>query len=183
MIGRANLANVLCAMAVATELGVPPEEAAARARDLAPARHRGEVRRLGGGVTVVDDSYNASPAALKQALDTLSRQAGDHRRVAVLGEMLELGDRADELHRSVGHAAQVAGVGLLVTVGGAAAAAMADAAVAAGLPADAVHHVATSTEAADVMAGAVRPGDIVLVKGSRGVKTEVVVDRLVAVCG
>ena len=132
---------------------------------------------LPSGATVIDDSYNANPTATKRALDVLASASG-RRRVAVLGEMLELGDHSIALHEDVGRAAARARVGLLVTVGGAPAAALADAAVAAGLPRSAVRHFATSDEAADTVAAAVHAGDVVLVKGSRGVKTDRVVDRL-----
>lgn len=181
--GRGNLANVLCATAVAAEMGVPMDEIAPRVAALRPGRRRGEVRRLGGQVTVVDDSYNSSPSALRQALETLARHEHGHRRVAVLGEMLELGDRAIALHEACGRAAAQAGLGLLVTVGGEPARRLGRAAIEAGLPATAVRHVGSSAEAAEAMAEAVAPGDVVLVKGSRGVKTDLVVDRLVAVCG
>jgi len=183
LLGRGNLANVLCATAVATELGVPLDTVVARAATLTPAPRRGEIRALGNGVLVVDDTYNSSPSALLRALEMLSGHRLARRRVAVLGEMLELGDRAASLHEACGRAAAGAGLDLLVTVGGDAAAALGHAAVAAGMDAAAVRHVATSAEAAAVAASLVEPGDVVLVKGSRGVRTELVVDRLVAVCG
>ena len=102
------------------------------------------------------------------------------RRVAVLGEMLELGDHSAALHEEVGRAAAGAGVELLLAVGGAPAKALAGAAIAAGMPAAAVHYFATSEAAADAADTLVRAGDLVLVKGSRGVKTDRVVDRLKA---
>ena len=180
LIGRGNLQNVLAATAVAIEYDVPIESIAERAKTLAPAAHRGEVVRLSNGVTVIDDSYNANPTATKRALDVLAQSASG-RKVAVLGEMLELGDRSVALHEEVGRAAARSGVDELVTVGGAAAAAMADAAIAAGLKKTQVRYIATSDEAADAIAATVRRGDVVLVKGSRGVKTDRVVERLKAV--
>jgi UDP-N-acetylmuramoyl-tripeptide--D-alanyl-D-alanine ligase len=177
LIGRGHLANVLAATAVALEFDVPLSTIAEKAATLRPARRRGEVVRLTGGVTVVDDSYNANPMATRHALDVLAR-SGAGRRVAVLGEMLELGDHAMALHESVGRAVPQAGVSVLLTVGGAPAAALAAAAVAAGMPAADVRHFATSEEAADAAAALVRDGDLVLVKGSRGAKTDRVVDRL-----
>jgi UDP-N-acetylmuramoyl-tripeptide--D-alanyl-D-alanine ligase len=119
---------------------------------------------------------------LMRALEMLSGHRRG-RRVAVLGEMLELGDRAIDLHAACGRAAAESRLDVLVTVGGAPAEALGRAAVAAGMDAAAVRHVATSAEAADVAASLVAPGDVVLVKGSRGVRTELVVDRLVAACG
>jgi UDP-N-acetylmuramoyl-tripeptide--D-alanyl-D-alanine ligase len=180
--GRANLANVLAAAATALEFDVPLDAIVARARALVPAARRGEVIRLGSGVVVIDDSYNANPTATRRALELLAvGRAG--RRVAVLGEMLELGERTVELHEAVGRAAAAAGVGLLVTVGGAPAESLGAAAVGAGLAPAAVRHCPDSEEAAAVVARLLQPGDVVLVKGSRGVRTDVVVDRLRAELG
>jgi UDP-N-acetylmuramoyl-tripeptide--D-alanyl-D-alanine ligase len=181
--GRGNLSNVLCAAAVALELGVPVDAVAARAATLMPSPRRGEVRRTGNGITVVDDSYNSSPSALMHALDMLSGDRRARRRVAVLGEMLELGEGAVRLHEACGRAAAAAGLGLLITVGGDAAQAMGKAALDAGMSASTVQHVATSTAAADLACSLVHAGDVVLVKGSRGVRMERVVDRLMDVCG
>jgi UDP-N-acetylmuramoyl-tripeptide--D-alanyl-D-alanine ligase len=179
LVGRGNLANILAATAVALEFDVSLASIAERAARLRPAAHRGEVVRLRGGVTVIDDSYNANPTATRRALDVLAAGAG-RRRVAVLGEMLELGDYAIALHADVGRAAAAAGIDLLVAVGGAPAEALAAAAAKAGMTADRVHHHATSDQAADAVAALVEPGDVVLVKGSRGVRTERVVERLKA---
>jgi UDP-N-acetylmuramoyl-tripeptide--D-alanyl-D-alanine ligase len=117
---------------------------------------------------------------LRQALETIAAAAGCARKVAVLGEMLELGAHADALHRESGRVAASAGLDLLIAVGGAPAAALAEGALAAGLPADAVTRVATREEAADAALARVRPGDLVLVKGSRGIGTDLVVARLKA---
>jgi UDP-N-acetylmuramoyl-tripeptide--D-alanyl-D-alanine ligase len=180
LLGRGNVANVLAATAVALEYGVPLDAIAERVARLEPAPHRGEVRRLANGVIVIDDSYNANPSATRRALDVLARSDA-RRRVAVLGEMLELGAQSVPLHREVGAAA--AGLDRLVTVGGAAARAMGEAAVRAGMAPAGVRHAATSEEAADVAAALVEPGDVVLVKGSRGVRTDRVVERLVGQSG
>jgi UDP-N-acetylmuramoyl-tripeptide--D-alanyl-D-alanine ligase len=177
LVGRGNLANVLAGLAVGLEAGVPLEAMAARAATLVPAAHRGEVRALASGVTVIDDAYNANPLAVERALDVLGAEPGG-RRVAVLGEMLELGPESPALHARVGRAAARAGVALLVTVGGAPARALGGGAREAGLAADAVRHADSSDEAAAIVAGLVREGDLVLVKGSRGVRLERVVDRL-----
>jgi UDP-N-acetylmuramoyl-tripeptide--D-alanyl-D-alanine ligase len=183
LLGRGNLSNVVCAAAVALELGVPLADVAARAERLVPARRRGEVRVLRHGVTVVDDSYNSSPTALNTSLEMLAREPVAGRRVAVLGEMLELGSLSVSLHEACGLIAAGAGLGLLVTVGGTPAEALGRAAAGAGMDPEAIRHVATSAEACDVVAGLVAPGDVVLVKGSRGVQTDLVVDRLVAELG
>jgi len=179
LLGRANLANILAATAVAEELGVPLASVAARAAQLRPSSHRGEVVRLASGITVIDDSYNANPTATRKALEVMAG-TGAARRIAVIGEMLELGERSAEWHQSVGRAAASAGVDVLLAVGGAPAKALADAAIAAGMPAGSVRYFPTSDEAADAAAALVKTGDLVLVKGSRGVKTDRVVDRLKA---
>jgi UDP-N-acetylmuramoyl-tripeptide--D-alanyl-D-alanine ligase len=179
LVGRGNLANVLAATAVALEFEVPLAIIAERAARLRPASHRGEVIRLSRGVTVIDDSYNANPTATKRAIDVLvAATAG--RRLAVLGEMLELGEYATELHAEVGRAVAAARIDLLVAVGGEPAGALAAAAVTAGMAASRVRHYATSDRAADVLATLIEAGDVVLVKGSRGVRTERVVERLKA---
>ena len=178
LVGRANLMNVLAATSVALEFDVPLADVAAAAARLGPASHRGEIVRL-AGVTVIDDSYNANPTATKRALDVLAA-ARASRRVAVIGEMLELGDHAPALHAEVGVAAAAAGVDLLFAIGGAPAAALAAAAIAAGMPARCVHHFAASDDAAREVVSAVRDGDVVLVKGSRGVRTDRIVERLKA---
>jgi UDP-N-acetylmuramoyl-tripeptide--D-alanyl-D-alanine ligase len=180
LVGRGHLANVLAAVATATRFDVPLEAIAARAATLRPAAHRGEVLRLPGGVSVVDDSYNSSPSALAAALALVGGARGSARRVAFLGEMLELGAHAAPLHAESGARAAAAGLDLLVTIGGAPARALGEAARAAGLPAGAVRHVESSAEAADLVPALVRAGDLVLVKGSRGVATDRVVDRLKA---
>jgi UDP-N-acetylmuramoyl-tripeptide--D-alanyl-D-alanine ligase len=180
LLGLGNLSNVLAATAVAVHFEVPLDAIAGVAAGLRPAHRRGELLRLPGGVTLVDDSYNSSPSALRRALETVAAATGSARKIAVLGEMLELGAHATALHDACGAAAAAAGLHLLVTVGGAPARAMADAAVRAGLPRASVVHVASSAEAADVAIAATRPGDLVLVKGSRGIGTDVVVDRLKA---
>ena len=180
LLGRGNLSNVLAATAVAIDAGIPLQEVADAAARLRPAARRGAVHRLANGVTVVDDSYNSSPAALAKALDVIAREQGATRKVAVLGEMLELGEHALRLHAESGRAVQRSGIDLLYAVGGDAARALAASAVQAGMAPAAVTHFATSEEAAPVIARAVRSGDVVMVKGSRGIRTDLIVDALAA---
>ena len=180
LIGRGNLMNVLAATAVALELGVPLDHIARRAASLSPAPHRGAVTRLARGITVFDDSYNSSPSALERALEALAHDRRAARKAAVLGEMLELGDHAIALHERCGRAAAAAGLDRLITVGSGAAEAMARAAVAAGMPQSTVMWTPTSADAASQMTSWLSAGDVVLVKGSRGIKTDLVVDRITA---
>jgi UDP-N-acetylmuramoyl-tripeptide--D-alanyl-D-alanine ligase len=180
LLGRGNLRNVLAATAVALEFGVPFDEVAAAAGRLRAAERRGAVRRLRGGIVLIDDSYNSSPSALAAALDVVGRETRVSRKVAVLGEMLELGEHAVALHRASGRAAAAAGLRLLFTIGGAPARALADAAIAAGMPPEAVRHVDRSEAAARDIPGAIQSGDLVLVKGSRGTRTDIVADGIAA---
>jgi len=178
LLGRANLANVLAGMAVALDAGVPLADLVERTRTLTPASHRGQVVRTEAGVTVLDDAYNANPLAVRRALEVLASDTQATRRIAVLGEMLELGPDSTRLHEECGRAAVSAHVDRLVTVGGAPARALGLAAIAAGLAPEAVTHVDDSAAAAEVAAGLVHAGDLVLVKGSRGIRLERVVERL-----
>jgi len=180
LLGRGNLSNVLAAAAVAAEFGITLDEIADTAARLRPADRRGAVRRLPSGVTVVDDSYNSSPSALARSLEVMAQETGAARRIAVLGEMLELGDHATRLHADSGRLVAESGIDVLFAIGGAAARALAAAAIDAGMPAAAVTWFASSEEAAPAIADAVRAGDLVLVKGSRGIRTDAVVDRLAA---
>jgi UDP-N-acetylmuramoyl-tripeptide--D-alanyl-D-alanine ligase len=180
LLGRGNLSNVLAATAVAVDAGVPLRHVVEVASHLRPADHRGAVHRLKGGVTLIDDSYNSSPTALMRALEVVARETRASRKVAVLGEMLELGHASTAKHEECGRAAAQAGLRMLVAVGGAPARALAHAAVAGGMTASAVTYVERSEQAADLVKTALRPGDLVLVKGSRGIRTDAVVERIMA---
>jgi UDP-N-acetylmuramoyl-tripeptide--D-alanyl-D-alanine ligase len=180
LLGRGNLANVLAATAVALDAGIALDAIADVAARLRPADRRGAVSRLPGGITLIDDSYNSSPTALRRALDVVAHESRCERKIAVLGEMLELGDHAPALHDECGRAAAAAGVTLLFAIGGAPARALADAAIDAGMPPEAVSYFAQSADAVALIAAQVRRGDLVLVKGSRGTRTDLVADRLAA---
>ena len=136
---------------------------------------------LASGARLIDDSYNASPAAVRAALQALAATPSTGRRVAVLGEMLELGSLSDALHRECGRATAQAGIDVLVAVGRGAARALAEGATSAGLSATRVHVFDDSAAAADRMESLLLPGDLVLVKGSRGTRTDVIADRLAEV--
>jgi len=172
--------NFLAAAAAAHVLGVPPEAMAEAAKDVRAAPHRGQVRRLQGRVTLLDDCYNSNPAGLDAAVVALRMTPG-RRRVAFLGDMLELGPQGPELHREAGerlggHVDLVAGVGTLARE-------LLEGARRGGLAEDALHAFEDSAAAAAAAPGIVRPGDAVLVKGSRGVRLELVVNALVAGLG
>lgn len=178
LVGRGNLQNVLAAIAVALEFNVPVEALVQRAAALRPAKHRGERVALRDGVLLVDDSYNSSPSALRRTLEAVGRDRAHARKVAVLGEMLELGPFSEALHEECGRAAADCGLAAIVVVGGPAARRLAEAAIDGGIPDDAVRYVERSEDALGLLPWLVTAGDLVLVKGSRGIRTDLVVDRL-----
>jgi UDP-N-acetylmuramoyl-tripeptide--D-alanyl-D-alanine ligase len=193
--GLYNADNCLAAAACALALGADLDDVAAAAAAALPATGRGAVHRLPGGITLVDDSYNSSPAALERALESAAQLAaptpdrgplpaprngeapasGGPRRWAVLGDMLELGPAAERFHLKGGE--QAAALGFAPVVGvGELARELVSAAERAGASG---RWFATASEAAAWAAAELRPGDLVLVKGSRGVGLEAVVARLV----
>ena len=180
LLGRGNLANVLAATAVALDLGTPLDDIAGAAARLKAANRRGAVRRLRGGTVLIDDSYNSSPSALAAAFDVVASETRVSGKVAVIGEMFELGEHSLALHRQCGRAAAAAGLRLLFAIGGEPARALADAAIEAGMPVSAVWHAEKSELAARDVAAAVHAGDLVLVKGSRALRTDIVADRIAA---
>ncbi len=174
-LGRHSVQNALAAAAVGLLAGLPDDAiAAGLASDWASASaHRGVVVAA-PGLTILDDTYNASPPAVLAALEVLVSLPG--RPVAVLGEMLELGDAHAESHRFVGEAAG-RGVAELVVVGPGAAG-IAEGAVAAGMAASHVHHVRDRAAAIALLPSVLQRGDVVLVKASRGAALESIVDAL-----
>ena len=175
--GEHSISNFLAAAAVAHALGIDATTIAARARHLTLPAMRGQVHRTDGGVVVIDDSYNASPAAMLTALETLAGTAGTGRKILAVGDMLELGSWAEDAHREVGlHAAHL-DVDRIVTVG-ALARDIGHGARAGGMAAEAITAFSVSDEAAEAIVAIVRPGDTVLVKGSRGIRMERIVHTL-----
>jgi UDP-N-acetylmuramoyl-tripeptide--D-alanyl-D-alanine ligase len=127
-----------------------------------------------GDVTFINDAYNANPASMAQAIAALAAYPGEGRRVLVLGDMLELGVRSDEYHRGVGLAADAAGADLLLTCGTEAAGISAAASRLSG--AGRALHFDELERLVDYLVGWLDPGDVVLVKGSRGAEMERVVE-------
>jgi UDP-N-acetylmuramoyl-tripeptide--D-alanyl-D-alanine ligase len=171
--GLYNVENCLAAAACAWALGLPLAEIAEAVRGVKPAAMRGVVHRAANGFTLIDDSYNSNPDALEKALEGAALLPGE-RRIAVLGDMRELGPTGPRFHREAGERAARLGFSPIVGVGElsrelAGAAEMAGAAAV---------WVPDAAAAADWAAGEVRPGDLVLVKASRGVGLEKVVRRL-----
>jgi UDP-N-acetylmuramoyl-tripeptide--D-alanyl-D-alanine ligase len=162
---RHNLTNALAAIGAGVALGAPPEAMADRAANIGFSRFRGERLELGEGIVLVNDCYNANPLSMRAALDHLATIEGT-RRIAVLGEMAELGPGAPAFHREVGGHARAAGVDTLIGVGEPAREYEPD------------ELVADAAEAAELLAAQLEPGDAVLVKGSRSAGLEAVADLL-----
>jgi UDP-N-acetylmuramoyl-tripeptide--D-alanyl-D-alanine ligase len=160
--GEHMVANAVLAVAVGLRFGVSLAEAADALADLRLPRGRLRLQKL-REVLIVDDAYNANPDSVVAALNTVARMRSGERKVAVLGRMGELGEESEAGHRRVGRSAAEAGFDCVVTVG-VEAAEIGRAAAAAGLPL--VRTTASHDEAVQLLQGVLRPGDVVLVKGS-----------------
>ena len=158
--------NAATALAALTALGLPRPESV----DVDFARWRGEEQELPGGGLLINDAYNANPVSMRAALAYLAERAGDRRRVAILGDMAELGRTGPDYHREVGAAASELGVDELLAVGELARGYLED-----GVPGRWVANVHDALRQVDEL---VRPGDAVLVKGSRAVGLEAVAAAL-----
>jgi UDP-N-acetylmuramoyl-tripeptide--D-alanyl-D-alanine ligase len=183
LIGRHNVYNALAAAAVGHHFGLPAERIAAQLATAAPSKMRGELIRFAGGVTVIDDSYNSNPQALTEAVRALAGARGFQRRVVVAGEMLELGAQGAELHRRCGREMAAAGVERLIGVRGLARELVAAAIESGKMDAARATFCETPEEAAERLIAEARDGDLILVKGSRGVRTEKIIERLRAAWG
>jgi UDP-N-acetylmuramoyl-tripeptide--D-alanyl-D-alanine ligase len=173
MSGRHNLMNALAAAAVASCFEVTPEQIAEALNSAKPPRMRGEVLDFAAGFRVVDDSYNSNPRSLINMVNTITEGSGrSRRRIVVAGEMLELGPDEAELHRDAGRAMGRAGVDVLWGVRGLAAELVAGANE---VGSTQTRFFETSEEAARALVEELREGDLVLVKGSRGVATDKIV--------
>ena len=175
VIGAHNVSNALGAAAAAWAVGMSLDEITEGLRRFSPVKMRMETVKV-GGATVINDAYNANPASMAAALTALASMR-DCRRMAVLGDMLELGEAAARSHKDAGRLAGSEGLSLLVVMGGHAQD-TADGAAEAGMDEDNIFIVQTPDEAAAVVAERLRKGDCLLVKGSRGMKMERVVDAI-----
>ena len=175
-VGRTQIYPAAAAIEAARAFGASLAEAIAALGTYEPPAGRGRLLSGLHGSTIIDDSYNSSPAAVEESLETLAAFPHAKRRVAVLGDMLELGRYSVEEHERIGGlVAEKADV--LVAVG-IRARAFARAAVAAGMPETSVYEFDSAIAAAPVLATHVLPGDVILVKGSQSVRTERIVETL-----
>jgi UDP-N-acetylmuramoyl-tripeptide--D-alanyl-D-alanine ligase len=174
--GRHGVMNALAAIAVAGVYGIPPERLTAAARSLESGKMRGE-RIQTGGITILNDCYNSNPEAVRAMVDVLVATPA-RRRLAVLGEMLELGPSAEPLHREIGSYIAGRGIDVLIGIRGASRH-MVDEAMRAGLS-GAAYFFEDPETAGDFVRRMALDGDAILFKGSRGVAVEKAMERLLA---
>jgi UDP-N-acetylmuramoyl-tripeptide--D-alanyl-D-alanine ligase len=171
--GRHNILNALAAAAVGRTFGMTVDQVAGSLKTVEPPPQRGEIIHFAEGFTVINDSYNSNPAALLSMVNTLveGSRPGE-RKIVVAGEMLELGHNAAAIHRETGSKVAATDIDLLIGVRG-----LGQELVAGSNGIDA-RFAADSDAAGEMLAGIVKKGDVILVKGSRGVRTEKVIDKL-----
>ncbi len=177
--GRHNIYNALAAASVGLYLELSLSDIVTGLEQAAITHWRMEVFESASGITILNDAYNANPTSMKAAVVTLGEIPGTGQRVAVLGDMAELGSLAELAHFEVGQLIANSNVDTLVTVGPRARH-IADGALAAGMPADAVRPCAEAPEASEVLDDLLEAGDVVLVKASRVMELELVVEGLIA---
>jgi UDP-N-acetylmuramoyl-tripeptide--D-alanyl-D-alanine ligase len=173
---RHHAENTLAALAAYAAAGLPLREAARGAGAIRFSKWRGEEVRVGDEIVLVNDSYNANPLSMAAALHDLAERAGGARKLVVLGDMAELGEEAPRFHREIGEAAGRAGVAVLIAVGDLARGYIEGAGDGADL-----RWAPTAAAAVPILRELLRPGDYVLVKGSRAVGLEAVADALAVV--
>ena len=174
--GRHVVWNALAAIAAASLWNIRDADAQEVLRKLRTPAMRGELIRFTNGFALINDSYNSSPAALQAMINLLAATPGYQRRILAAGEMRELGPSSPRLHREAGeHAAKTGKIDYLIGVQGDASQ-IVEGAVAAGLPKQRARFFATPAEAAEFLADLIGPHDLLLVKGSRSVKMERIVE-------
>jgi UDP-N-acetylmuramoyl-tripeptide--D-alanyl-D-alanine ligase len=168
---------MLAAIAAATPLGASVHNVSEALAEFKNLHQRSEILTLPGEVTVINDCYNSNPLAMEQMLETLADWPGARRRIVVAGEMLELGPTSPELHRAVGRKCAQSGIDWLIAVEGNARFFL-EGATEAGLPAPRGRFFPNAKSAGAFCQSVVEPGDVILVKGSRAVHLETVIEML-----
>jgi len=174
-VGKHNIYNALAAAAAATAVGMPLDAVKYGLEDFSPVAMRSELKQIKGR-TVLADYYNANPGSVKAALETLITLRAGRKSVAVLGDMLELGDISADAHREVGRTVANLGVDVLITMGSLAMY-INEGALEAGMPKDRVIAAGSHAEAAALLKERSKNGDAVLIKGSRGMKMEKILEE------
>ncbi len=171
MLGKHSAANALAAIAVGRKFGIEESAIVRSLADSTGPEMRLQLQRI-DGITVLNDAYNANPSSMRAAIDTLAALASGGRRIAVLGEMRELGRSSERYHREIGAFAATDGKLDLLACVGPGGAMIADSAIAAGFPVDRIRRFIDSADAASQLPTLLNEGDLVLLKASRGVRLE-----------
>ncbi len=177
LLGRHFIPNVLSAMAVACLFGVEVKEAKKALENFQPFPMRMEVVPLKGGKTVINDAYNANPYSMEFALETLVEVKGKGRTIAVLGDMLELGNFTKEAHQRIGQKVSQLSIDFLLALGEEAPVVV-ESAIRYGFPVERARVVESHSEALSILRQIIQNGDWILVKGSRRMTMEKIVEGL-----
>ncbi len=175
--GRYNIQNAVAAIAAASAFGIPPEEMHPALEEFHNLHQRSEILTLPGGITIINDCYNSNPLAMERMLEALADWPGAHRRIVVAGEMLELGPRSPDLHLAVGRHCAPNRVNWVIAVQGDAKF-IAEGAAVGGIPPSHRKFFPDARSAGEFCRVLIAPGDVILVKGSRGVHLETLVEML-----
>jgi len=177
LLGQHNVANAVAAIAVGVTHEIPWDQIREAVREMTPEKMRGQVIKFREGFVVIDDSYNSNPRALSEMVRFLGRLHGYKRKFLVAGEMLELGPEGRELHRDCGRDAARAGLEMIIAVQGQATEIL-EGALEAGMERSRLKFMRDAVQAGDLLARTLTKGDVVLIKGSRGVKLEQALNTL-----
>ncbi|MBI3753341.1 MAG: UDP-N-acetylmuramoyl-tripeptide--D-alanyl-D-alanine ligase [Deltaproteobacteria bacterium] len=174
-VGTHNLSNAAAAIAAAIPLGATREEIQEGLASAVPLRGRMEVVAMKNGITIIDDTYNANPLSMEASLKSLASMNG--RKIAVLGDMLELGDISHAAHKYIGGLAQEMGIDMFFVIGNFSKDFISGA-TEAGMTADKIYEAKGKVGLVETLHGIMREGDNILIKGSRAMKMEEVVEKL-----
>jgi len=177
--GRHNVENALAALATASLFDICAVDLQKALASFQNLHQRNEILTLPGKITIINDSYNSNPLAMERMLETLAGWRDAQRHIVVAGEMLELGKESPEWHRKIGRKCAEWGIDWLLAVQGDARFFL-EGAAAAGFPSERGRFFSSAEEASEFCRGLLRAGDVVLVKGSRGVHLETVIELLQA---
>jgi UDP-N-acetylmuramoyl-tripeptide--D-alanyl-D-alanine ligase len=175
--GKHNVLNALAAIAAASPFAIPPEEIAKALGEFQNLHQRSEILTLVDDVTLINDCYNSNPLAMERMIQTLAAWPEARRRVVVAGEMLELGPTSPDLHRGVGRQCAQSGIDWVIGVHGNAQF-LAEGASEGGIPPAQTRFFPDAPSAGEFCLTLAHPGDVILVKGSRAVHLETVVEML-----
>jgi UDP-N-acetylmuramoyl-tripeptide--D-alanyl-D-alanine ligase len=177
LLGQHNIANAVAAIAVGVTHEIAWEQIREALSEMKPEKMRGQVIKFREGFAAIDDSYNSNPRALSEMIRFLARLQGHQRKILVAGEMLELGPEGPELHRNCGREAARAGLELVIAVQGQATEIL-EGALESGMDRSRLKFARDAVQAGDLLARTIKKGDVVLIKGSRGVKLEQTLNTL-----